>query len=74
MLHKAHKEGQMSIGTSGRIVVEISPALKRELYSALSLEGKSLKEWFLESAQRYLCIEGQNQVPLQKTEQTPYGN
>lgn len=64
----------MSIGTSGRIVVEISPELKRELYSALSLEGKSLKEWFLESAQRYLHLDGQNQVPFQITEQTPYGN
>ncbi|MBP1139312.1 hypothetical protein JOE29_001263 [Pseudomonas sp. PvP009] len=44
----------MSIGSSGRIVIEIDPSFKRELYSALAKDAKSLKEWFLESAQVYV--------------------
>jgi hypothetical protein len=44
----------MSIGSSGRIVIEIDPSFKRELYSALARDAKTLKEWFLESAQGYV--------------------
>ena len=44
----------MAKGESGRIVVEVSPELKRELYSALALENKTLKEWFLECSRAYL--------------------
>lgn len=44
----------MSRGPSGRIVVEIEPDLKRELYSELSLEGLTLKDWFIERAKRYI--------------------
>lgn len=44
----------MSIGPSGRIVVEVEPELKRELHSALLKDGTTLKEWFLVQAQRYL--------------------
>lgn len=40
----------MSIGKSGRIVVEVDPSLKRELYSVLSLKGVSLKTWFTREA------------------------
>jgi hypothetical protein len=36
----------MSIGPSGRIVIEIDPELKRKLYSILVIEGKSMKDWF----------------------------
>lgn len=46
----------MSIGSSGRIVIEIDPSFKRELYSALARDAKTLKEWFLESAQTYVEI------------------
>lgn len=45
---------KMSIGPSGRIVVEVEPELKRELHSALLKDGTTLKEWFLVQAQRYL--------------------
>lgn len=56
MLHKACNMGcQMSIGTSGRIVIEIEPALKRELYSLLAADGLSLKEWFLNQAANYIA-------------------
>ncbi len=44
----------MSIGASGRIVIEISPDLKRELYAALARDGVNLKGWFLRQAEEYL--------------------
>lgn len=44
----------MSIGSSGRIVIEVKPAVKRQLYAALAREGMSLKEWFLKNAEAYL--------------------
>lgn len=44
----------MSIGRSGRIVIEIDPAIKRELYSKLSKEGRTLKDWFLLSTSNYM--------------------
>ena len=44
----------MSIGNSGRVVIEIKPELKRELYAALSMNGKTLKDWFISQAEHYL--------------------
>jgi hypothetical protein len=44
----------MSIGTSGRIVIEIDPKKKRELYSELARDGQTLKNWFLENVDSYL--------------------
>ncbi|MGA3114468.1 MAG: hypothetical protein ABSF90_08560 [Syntrophobacteraceae bacterium] len=44
----------MARGPSGRIVLEIDPALKRELYSALIKNGITLKDWFVHQAERYL--------------------
>jgi len=44
----------MSIGTSGRIVIEVEPAFKRKLYASLALDGLTLKDWFLDSAVKYL--------------------
>ena len=43
-------------GESGRIVIDVSPALKRRLYSVLSLSGSTLKDWFLQAAEG-LCNE-----------------
>lgn len=40
----------MSIGTSGRLVIEIEPKLKQEIYAALKSKGLTLKEWFLEQS------------------------
>lgn len=42
----------MSIGSSGRIVIEIDPDFKRELYKILKKDGVNLKQWFLEVAER----------------------
>ena len=45
----------MSRGPSGRIVVEVDPALKKRLHAALTLDGTTLKDWFLHQAEAYLA-------------------
>lgn len=52
----------MSIGSSGRIVIEVDPATKRDLYSALAKDGLTLKDWFLQNAASYL--ESHHLVPV----------
>jgi hypothetical protein len=52
----------VSVGNSGRVVIEIDPSLKRELYEALARNGKTMKDWFTENAQSF--IEGQMQMPF----------
>jgi len=54
----------MAVGPSGRIVVEIDPELKRELYGCLSADGLSLREWFLDMAQQYLDTRAQLRLEL----------
>lgn len=49
----------MPRGSSGRIVLEIDPELKEELYAALKKEDLTLKDWFLERARQYLYEEVQ---------------
>jgi hypothetical protein len=44
----------MARGKSGRIVIEIDPHEKNELYEAIRKEGITLKEWFLRQARSYL--------------------
>jgi hypothetical protein len=53
----------MSIGSSGRIVIEIDPQTKRNLYSALTKKGVTLKDWFLDCADKYLT-----DLPNQQTD------
>lgn len=50
------------IGASGRIVLEVEPDLKRRLYSALALEHRSLKDWFVSRAVEY--VRSQHQPDL----------
>src|SRR6266404_4175337 len=40
-------------GQSGRIVIDVEPQLKRQFYSALSLTGITLKDWFIKAAAEY---------------------
>lgn len=63
-LHLAHYilDFSMSIGSSGRIVIEVEPEAKRQLYAALAREGLTLKDWFLKNAENYLA--DCNQLPL----------
>lgn len=49
----------MSVGTSGRIVIEIDPELKKDLYEALDKEGLKLKQWFLANANQFLSNKAQ---------------
>lgn len=44
----------VSRGTSGRVVIEIEPALKRELYAELIRDGRTLKQWFIERAEEFV--------------------
>ena len=52
----------MAKGNSGRIVIEIEPGLKQELYSALGDENMNLKQWFLNNVEEYL--RNKTQLPL----------
>jgi hypothetical protein len=54
----------MPIGQSGRIVIEIDPELKQELYSSLEDEGLTLKQWFLGHVEEYLRNRGQLSLGL----------
>jgi len=49
----------MAKGSSGRIVIEVEPEIKHELYDALDKEGLTLKEWFLRNAGLFLKDKGQ---------------
>lgn len=44
----------MARGQSGRIVLEVDPELKNELYSAISKKGMTLKDWFVGTAEQYI--------------------
>jgi hypothetical protein len=54
----------MPVGRSGRIVVEIDPDLKQDLYAALEQDGVSLKKWFLGHVNAYLRDRGQLTLDL----------
>lgn len=54
----------MAKGSSGRIVVEIDPELKQELYEALGEQGLNLKQWFLENVEVLLSERIQPSLPL----------
>jgi hypothetical protein len=58
------------IGKSGRIVLEVEPELKNRLYSALALEQKTLKEWFILLAKEYIQSQKQpNMFSIYKPKQ-----
>ena len=54
----------MAKGESGRIVIEIDPQLKRQLYSALASDGSTLKAWFVNAASTYLEEREQPWLPV----------
>lgn len=60
----------MARGDSGRVVFEIDPMLKHRLHVRMAEERRSLKDWFIEQASRYLgpAEEGpQQSLPFQDT-------
>jgi hypothetical protein len=54
----------MSIGTSGRVVVDMDPKLKRQLHSLLAMQGTTLKQWLTDQAQAYIASSSQLQLTL----------
>lgn len=68
MLHRAVEGELVSIGSSGRIVIEIDPALKQELYATLEKEGSHLKHWFLKNVEDYLREKSQFTLELRVPE------
>lgn len=47
----------MPIGKSRRIVIDVEDVeLKRNLYAALAVEGRSLKDWFSSAVGEYLAV------------------
>ena len=44
----------MAKGSSGRLVIEIDPLIKKELYEKLGEKGLNMREWFLINANAYL--------------------
>jgi hypothetical protein len=64
----------MPVSDSGRVLVEIDPTLKRELYCALEREGLTLKEWFTCRANQYVADSIQLSLrfsPVQKEPSDP---
>lgn len=41
-------------GSSGRVVIEVDPELKSELYTELAKRQLTLKAWFMAAAQRLI--------------------
>ena len=52
----------MSIGNSGRLVLEIDPEMKRSLYAVLARDGLTLKAWFTKEASEYIKNTNQGQL------------
>jgi hypothetical protein len=54
----------MPVGDSGRIVLEIDPVLKKQIYAALAESGLKLKTWFVEVARTQLVEKHQLSLDL----------
>ena len=52
----------MAIGKSGKVLIEIEPDLKQELYVALRRDGLTMKDWFLRNAREYLATQRQPEL------------
>jgi hypothetical protein len=60
----------MPVSESGRIVIEITPELKQQLYGALKRDGMTLKEWFMRNAQTYLSHNTQLSLKFEEIEES----
>ena len=54
----------MARGSSGRLVFEIDPLIKREFHAQLVREGLTAKKWLLEQIEDYL-VARQAQLPFE---------
>ena len=55
----------MARGKSGRVVIEIDPELKRQIYATLENKQQTMKEWFIKEAED--LIYGHKQLSLFET-------
>jgi len=55
----------MSVGTSGRVVIEVDPEIKQLMYAALRDRNLTLKCWFVATVQRELLETRQLSLQLQ---------
>ena len=53
----------MARGPSGRLVVDLDPALKRELHAALAADGTTFKEWLIARVSEYFDQRQQPRLP-----------
>jgi hypothetical protein len=60
----------MSIGDSGRVVIEVDTTLKHGLHKVLKEDGLSMKEWFVKNAESYLAMRAQLTLDIDNKEQT----
>lgn len=58
----------MPRGNSGRIVIEIDPKKKSQLYSVLAKNNTTLKEWFVRQCDQYLEVSIQPPLPFSKND------
>lgn len=59
----------MSVGESGRVVIEIDPELKRSLYNALQTRGLTMKGWFSSHAETFISNHMQLSLGLAENDQ-----
>ena len=64
----------MPVGKSGRIVIEIDPALKQTLYESLKEDDSCMKDWFLRNVENYLADKAGLQLDLLNLENTGSNN
>lgn len=62
----------MSRGNSGRIVLEIDPITKDQLYVALSKQKLTLKDWFLKQCKLYIAEVDQLQLFQQEVAEAEF--
>ncbi len=46
----------MPMKTSNRVVIEVDPAQKQQIYAALKARGLTMREWFLQQVSKELSI------------------
>ena len=59
----------MAKGSSGRLVIEIDPSIKKELYERLGEKGLNMREWFLINANAYLKQNKKSSLLIDKVSQ-----
>lgn len=64
----------MARGKSGRVVLEIDPELKRQLYATLENKQQTMKEWFVKEAEGLIYGETQPSLFDPRTNQSKNDN